>query len=60
MTILRVLFGESFTIGTVGSKHFWELKTSIGDNFTPKWSWELMFSGSEVLMSTTKYYNVKV
>ena len=35
-------------------------KTSIGDNFTPKWSWGLIFSGSEVLMSTTIYYNMKV
>ena len=34
-------------------------KTSIGDNFTPKWSWGLIFSGSEVLMSTTIYYNMK-
>ena len=34
-------------------------KTSIGDNFTLKWSWGLIFSGLEVLMSTTTYYNMK-
>ena len=34
-------------------------KTSIGDNFTPKWSSGLIFSGLEVLMSTTTYYNMK-
>ena len=35
-------------------------KTNIGDNFMPKWSWGLIFSGSVVLMSTTTYYNMKV
>ena len=43
----------------LGWKQFGEPKTSIGDNFTPKWSWGLIFSGSEVLMSTTIYYNMK-
>ena len=38
---------------------FWRPKTRIGDNFTPKWSWVLIFSGLEVLMSTTIYYNMK-
>ena len=41
-------------------KQFGEPKTSIGDNFTPKWSWGLIFSGSEVLMGTTIYCNMKV
>ena len=31
-----------------------------GDNFTPRWSWELIFSGSVELMSTTIYCNMKV
>ena len=44
----------------LGWEQFWEPKTSIGDNFTPKWSWGLIFSGSVVLMSTTIYYNMKV
>ena len=44
----------------LGWKQFWEPKTSIGDKFTPKWSWGLIFSGSEVLMSTTIYCNMKV
>ena len=41
-------------------KQFGEPKTSIGDKFTSKWSCGLIFSGSEVLMGTTIYCNMKV
>ena len=51
---------SKITIGIVGWTQFWEPKTSADDNFTPKWSWELIFSGSVVLMSTTIYCNMKV
>ena len=59
-TCISIVFPIRFTIGIVGWTQFWEPKTSTGDNFTPKWSWGLIFSGSVVLMSTTIYYNMKV
>ena len=58
-TCISIVFPIGFTIGIVGWTQFWKPKTSTGDNFTPKWSWGLIFSGSEVLMSTTIYYNMK-
>ena len=56
---VMILYSK-FTIGMLGGKQFGEPKTSIGDKFTPRWSWGLIFSGSVVLMSTTIYYNMKV
>ena len=59
-TCISIVFPIEFTIGIVGWTQFWEPKTSAGDNFTSKWSWGLIFSGSVVLMSTTIYCNMKV